>query len=129
MSSETAVGALGVPPSPGASARPESARAPSAAERRRLLAGRAADAGWSVRALEAEIARGASPRSQTRGRGAEQEAAAARLHDAIVDATGCDVRARPHRNGYQVIMDQEAADRLAQVLCDRRGDSADELKR
>ena len=83
--------------------------------RRRVLARRAANAGWSIRTLEAEIARADTPR-QTREPHPDQSAAAARLQDAITLATGCDARARPHRAGYQIILDQSAAERLTQAL-------------
>jgi ParB family chromosome partitioning protein len=84
--------------------------------RRRILARRAADGGWSIRTLESEIARGTDPPAQPRAPHPDQAAAAARLQDAITQATGCDARARPHRRGYQVILDQSAAERLAQIL-------------
>jgi hypothetical protein len=84
--------------------------------RRRTLAGRAADAGWSIRTLEAEISRAAQPRQSPLEAHPDHCASAVRLQDAIIKATGCDARARPHRHGYQVIMDQAAADRLAKLL-------------
>jgi ParB family chromosome partitioning protein len=83
---------------------------------RRTLARRAADAGWSIRTLEAEISRAAQPRQPPPEPHPDHRAAAARLQDAIIRATGCDARARPHQRGYQVIMDQVAADRLAKLL-------------
>ena len=86
--------------------------------RRRILARRAADEGWSVRALEAEIRRRAGARRR-RAPHPDHEAAAARLRDAINRATGSDVRARPHRSGYQLLLDQAAADRLAELLEER----------
>jgi ParB family chromosome partitioning protein len=85
-------------------------------DRRRALARRAAEGGWSVRALEAEIARGDNPRQPARQPSPDQSAAAARLQDVITTATGCDVLARPHHSGFQIILDQAAADRLAQSL-------------
>jgi ParB family chromosome partitioning protein len=84
--------------------------------RRRVLARRAAEHGWSVRALEAEIARDSSARRPPTRPPADQDAAAARLEDALIRATGCDVRARPHRQGYQIIVDQHGAQRLAELL-------------
>ena len=36
----------------------------------------------------------------------DQFAAASRLQDALVGATGCEARATPHRCGFQVILDQ-----------------------
>jgi ParB family chromosome partitioning protein len=84
--------------------------------RRRELARRAVEAGWSVRALEAEIARGTESRQRPPDPHPDHEAAAARLQDAISKATGCTARARPHRSGYQVILDHDAADQLARLL-------------
>ena len=84
--------------------------------RRRTLARQAAEAGWSVRTLEAEIARAPQPRQTPREPHPDHCAAAARLQDAITKATGCDARARPHPHGYQIILDQTAADRLTQAL-------------
>jgi ParB family chromosome partitioning protein len=84
--------------------------------RRRELAERAADGGWSVRALEAEIAR-ASPRPRRPGDPhPDHVAAAAKLHELLAQATGCDIEARPHRLGYQLILNQHAVDRLADLL-------------
>jgi len=84
--------------------------------RRRVLAGRAAEGGWSIRALEAEISRGAKPAAPRPLPHPDQCAAAAKLQDAIANATGCDARATPHRRGFQIILDQAAADRLARIL-------------
>ncbi|HWF49859.1 MAG TPA: ParB/RepB/Spo0J family partition protein [Solirubrobacteraceae bacterium] len=84
--------------------------------RRRVLARRAADGGWSVRALEAEIARAAKPTEPRPSPHPDLRAAAAKLQDAIVHATGCEARATPHRHGFQIILDQAAADRLARIL-------------
>jgi ParB family transcriptional regulator, chromosome partitioning protein len=83
--------------------------------RRRILARRAAEEGWSVRTLEAEIGRRAEPRRRPTPH-PDHEAAASRLQDAINRATGSDVRARPHRSGYQLLLDQAAAARLAELL-------------
>ena len=84
--------------------------------RRRTLARHAVERAWSVRTLEAEIARGPDRRHRPRHPHADHCAAAARLQDAITKATGCDAHARPHRDGYQVTLDQAAADRLAGLL-------------
>jgi ParB family chromosome partitioning protein len=84
--------------------------------RRRILARRAAEHGWSVRALEAEIARESSARQTPSRPPADQTAAAARLEDALARATGCEVRARPHRQGYQIIVDHHGAQRLAELI-------------
>jgi ParB family chromosome partitioning protein len=84
--------------------------------RRRLLATRAAQDGWSIRALEAEIARGLNPRPKPPTPHPDHEAAAARLEEALAKATGSNARARPHRLGYQVILDQAAGERLIQFL-------------
>jgi ParB family chromosome partitioning protein len=83
--------------------------------RRRALARRAAEGCWSVRTLEAEIASAAQRRPRPEPH-PDHQVAAARLQDAIIKATGCDARARPHQRGYQVILDQAAADRLAMLL-------------
>jgi ParB family transcriptional regulator, chromosome partitioning protein len=84
--------------------------------RRRSLARRAAEGGWSVRALEAEIARVARPAAPRRQPHPDQCAAAARLQDVIAMATGCEAKATPHRRGFQIILDQAAADRLGRIL-------------
>jgi ParB family transcriptional regulator, chromosome partitioning protein len=84
--------------------------------RRRELARRAAVNGWSVRALEVEIARGAQPRPRPAEPHPDQVAAAARLHDVFARATGCEIEARPHRLGYQLILDQSAIDWLTRML-------------
>ncbi|MGO9792051.1 MAG: ParB/RepB/Spo0J family partition protein [Solirubrobacteraceae bacterium] len=84
--------------------------------RRRELATRAAEHGWSVRALEAEIARGAKPRRQPSAPHPDQLAAADELHDVLAWATGCEIQTRPHRLGYQLILDQDAVDRLTKLL-------------
>ena len=87
--------------------------------RRRELARRAAAGGWSVRALEAEIARGVRPSTRPGEPHPDQVAAAARLHDLLAGATGCEIEARPHRLGYQLILDQDAVDRLSALLVPR----------
>jgi ParB family chromosome partitioning protein len=90
--------------------------------RRRVLARRAAVAGWSVRALEAEIARGTRQRPSAVKLHADHEAAAARLQDTITRAIGSDVTARPYRDGYQITLDQAAGDRLSRLLGPGSGD-------
>jgi ParB family transcriptional regulator, chromosome partitioning protein len=84
--------------------------------RRRTLARRAAEAGWSVRTLEAEIAGGARPPRPSHASHPDQEAAAVRLGETITKSLGCEARVRPHRGGYQLILDTDAAQRLAQML-------------
>jgi len=84
--------------------------------RRRELARRAAAGGWSVRALEAEIARRARSCARPAEPHPDQVAAAARVHDLFARATGCEIEARPHRLGYQLILDQVAIDRLTSML-------------
>ena len=84
--------------------------------RRRSLARRAAEAGWSVRQLEAEIASAAKPTQRRRPPHPDHCARAARLQDAIVNATGCEVRATPHQDGFRITVDQAAAGRLHSLL-------------
>ena len=84
--------------------------------RRRELAKRALEGGWSVRALEAEIARGGQPRRPSSQSHPDQVAAAAKLHDLLAQATGCEITARPHRLGYLLILGQTAIDRLTELL-------------
>jgi ParB family chromosome partitioning protein len=85
-------------------------------DRRRQLARQAADAGWSVRSLEDEIGRSARPAKAHCAPHPDHAAAATRLQDALTTATGCEIRATPHRRGYRITLDQAAADRLAQIL-------------
>jgi ParB family chromosome partitioning protein len=85
-------------------------------QRRRELAERAAEGGWSVRALEAEIARASSPVRRPADPHPDQVAAAARLHELLARAMGCEIEAPPYRLGYQLILDQDAVDRLAELL-------------
>jgi ParB family chromosome partitioning protein len=84
--------------------------------RRRALAREAAENGWSVRALEAQIKQAThSPR----GRPAphpDQVAAAERLGSALNRAAGIEAMTRPHRLGLQILIGQEAAERLEQIL-------------
>jgi ParB family chromosome partitioning protein len=84
--------------------------------RRRVLARRAADAGWSVRALEAEIARCGHGRRKPPQVSPDQQTAAARLEDILTRATGSEVKARPFRGGYQLVLDQAACERLGRLL-------------
>jgi len=84
--------------------------------RRRQLARRAADTGWSVRNLEAEITRGTESRPAPAAPPPDHVAAAATLEDTIRRALGTGVKARPHRRGYQLLLDQAARDRLVQLL-------------
>jgi ParB family transcriptional regulator, chromosome partitioning protein len=85
-------------------------------DRRRQLARRAADTGWSVRNLEAEISRGTESRPAPAAPHPDHVAAAATLEDTISKALGTGVKARPHRRGYLLLLDQAAGDRLGQLL-------------
>jgi ParB family transcriptional regulator, chromosome partitioning protein len=84
--------------------------------RRRELAERAAEGGWSVRALEAEIARASPPPGRRADPHPDQVAVAAKLQELLARATGCEIEARPYRLGYQLILDQNAVDRLTELL-------------
>jgi ParB family chromosome partitioning protein len=84
--------------------------------RRLMLAGRAAEGGWSVRALEDEIARAAKPAARRPLPDPDQCAVATRLEEAITRAIGCEATAKPHRKGFQILLDHPAADRLARAL-------------
>jgi ParB family transcriptional regulator, chromosome partitioning protein len=83
---------------------------------RRSFARRAADGGWSVRALEAAISRRSRPRAKVERPHPDQEATAARLAEALTKVTGSDARARPHGSGYQVVLDQAAGEQLIRML-------------
>jgi ParB family chromosome partitioning protein len=85
-------------------------------DRRQQLAQRAADSGWSVRNLEAEIAGGFEPRVTRAAPHPDQLAMAATLEDSISKVLGVGVKARPHKSGYQLLLDQAAGDRLLRVL-------------
>ena len=74
--------------------------------RRRKLARLAVERRWSVRQLEAEITSKPAPRR--RGPAPDRCAAATRLQEALVSATGCGVCATPHRYGFQIILDRPA---------------------
>jgi ParB family transcriptional regulator, chromosome partitioning protein len=84
--------------------------------RRLLLARQAAERGWSVRALEGEITRATRPASPRSSPDEDQCAVATRLEEAITRAIGCEATAKPHRNGFQILLDHPAADRLARAL-------------
>lgn len=84
--------------------------------RRRQLARRATEMGWPVRTLEAEIARDARSRPQRVKPHPDHVAVAAQLSDLLGRATGCAIDARPHRQGYRITLDADAAARLAQLL-------------
>ena len=78
--------------------------APDHADRRRL-ARAAAEAGWSVRVLEAKARDAAQgPRPASRGRAAvhpDQAAAMSEIADALGAALGAEVRVRPSGTGYK----------------------------
>jgi ParB family chromosome partitioning protein len=84
--------------------------------RRFLLARHAAERGWSVRALENEIARTAKPPAPRSSPDSDQRAVATRLEEAITRAIGCQATEKPYRNGFQILLDHPAADRLARAL-------------
>ena len=84
--------------------------------RRRQLARLAVQRRWSVRKLETEINRGTKPAPRRHEPEPDQFAAASRLQDALVGATGCEARATPHRCGFQVILDQTGATALLRLL-------------
>jgi ParB family transcriptional regulator, chromosome partitioning protein len=83
--------------------------------RRRILARRAADEAWSIRTLEAQIAKPTGKRARPEAH-PDHAAAAERLAIALTRATGTDATARPHRGGFQILLDQHAAERLHQLL-------------
>ena len=84
--------------------------------RRRQLAQRAADTGWSVRNLEAEILRSRESGPPRPSPHPDHVAAAATLEDTVSNALGIGVQARPYRSGYQLLLDQAAGDRLVRLL-------------
>ena len=84
--------------------------------RRLVLARQAAERGWSVRALESEIARAAKPATPRPSPDPDQCAVATRLEEAITRAIGCEATAKPHRSGFQILLDHPAADRLVRAL-------------
>jgi hypothetical protein len=69
--------------------------------------------------LEAEIVKGRRHRTAPVEPHPDQVATAERLHDALLKSTGREVDARPHRLGFQVVMDQEAVERLTALLVPR----------
>jgi len=83
--------------------------------RRRELARQAAASGWSVRDLEAAVARPITATTR-RQPDADHLFAAERLQDAIATATGSEARATPHARGFQIILDQTGATHLLQLL-------------
>jgi len=84
--------------------------------RRVPLARQAAERGWSVRALESEISRAATAPASRPAPDPDQCAVATRLEEAITRAIGCEAKAKPHRSGFQILLDHPAADRLARAL-------------
>ena len=84
--------------------------------RRLRLARQAAERGWSVRTLESEICRAANTPAPHPSPNPDQRAVATRLEEAITRAIGCEATAKPHRNGFQILLDHPAADRLARAL-------------
>jgi ParB family chromosome partitioning protein len=89
--------------------------------RRRQLARRASDSGWSVRRLEAEIVRAESHPARAAAH-PDHVAAAATLEDTIGKVLRAAVQARVHRRGYQLLLDQAAADRLLRLLYSELGE-------
>jgi ParB family chromosome partitioning protein len=90
-------------------------------DRRRVLALRAVDAGWSVRTLEAEIAAKRQPRPLKQRPHPDREAAADRLQEVLGETSGCEARARPYRDGYQVLLDQAGLEQLIHTLARTAG--------
>jgi ParB family chromosome partitioning protein len=81
---------------------------------RRSLARAAVQGGWSVRVVEQRAREANAPaRAAKRGRAAvhpDQEAAAARISEALGAALGTEVRARPRGTGYKVELAFEDVD-------------------
>jgi ParB family transcriptional regulator, chromosome partitioning protein len=81
---------------------------------RRRIARAAVQGGWSVRVVEQRAREANAPaRAAKRGRAAvhpDQEAAAARISEALGAALGTDVRVRPRGTGYKVEIAFEDAD-------------------
>jgi hypothetical protein len=69
-----------------------------------------------VRALENEIAQAAKPPAQRSSPDPDQRAVATRLEEAITRAIGCQATAKPHRHGFQILLDHPAAERLVRAL-------------
>jgi len=84
--------------------------------RRRALARKAAQAGWSIRALEAQIGEQTAAKPRRPEPHPDHAAAAERLEIALTRATGAEASARPHPRGFQIVLDQHAAERLRQLL-------------
>lgn len=84
--------------------------------RRLVLARQAAEHGWSVRTLEAEIAWASKPAAPRAAPDPDQCAVATRLEEAISRALGCEASTKPHRLGFQILLDHSAADRLVRAL-------------
>ena len=78
-----------------------------------MLARQGVEHGWSVWALESEVAGAAKPSAPRRSPDPDQCALATRLEEAITTAIGCEATAKPHRSGFQILLDHPAADRLA----------------
>jgi ParB family chromosome partitioning protein len=85
-------------------------------DRRRRLAQRASDRGWSVRVLEATIVHSDESSRARPAPDADHAEAAAALEATLSRALGVDVQARPHRAGYQLLLDQVARDRLVRLI-------------
>jgi ParB family transcriptional regulator, chromosome partitioning protein len=81
---------------------------------RRSIARAAVQGGWSVRVVEQRAREANAPaRAATRGRAAvhpDQDAAAARISEALGAALGVEVRARPRGTGYKVELAFEDVD-------------------
>ncbi len=84
--------------------------------RGRTLARQAAHAGWSIRALEMEIAKPTAAKHRRPDPHPDHAAAAERLEIAVTRATGTEASARPHPRGFQIVLDQHGAERLRQLL-------------
>jgi len=84
--------------------------------RRRTLARKAAQAGWSIRALQIEIAKPTTAKRHRPDPHPDHAAAAERLEIALTRATGSEATARPHPRGFQIVLDQHAAERLRELL-------------
>lgn len=81
--------------------------------------GFAGDRRWEPPGDETEITRASKSRRKHSRPNADHAAAAARLEDVLSKATGSGIRARPHRDGYQLLLDKQAADRLVELLAPR----------
>ena len=69
-----------------------------------------------MRALESEISRAANTPAPRASSDADQHAVATRLEETVTRAIGCETTAKPHRHGFQILLDHSAADRLARAL-------------